>query len=74
MAAGNFTHDTIDEDVFFKAERDKREARNDFVMISGNYLCRHHVIPRDEVFVPQESPFPIPLTYDDSTFSDPDEF
>ena len=55
-AAGNFTHDTIDEDVFFKTERD------DFVSISGNFMCKHHVIPRDEVFVPQESPFPILLT------------
>ena len=30
-------------------------------------MCRHHVIPRDEVFVPKESPFPIPLTHVDAT-------
>ena len=39
------------------------EARNDFCTISGNYIYRHHVELRVQLYVPREASFPIPLKY-----------
>ena len=44
---------------------DDRDARNDFGLIEGNYICRHHVEPRVQLYVPKEETFPIPLRYID---------
>ena len=40
-------------------------ARNDFSSISGNDIYRHHVEPRDKLFVLKEETFPISLWYID---------
>ena len=42
---------------------DDGEARNDFWSISGNYIYRHHVEPRVNLYVPREDSLPIPLRY-----------
>ena len=41
--------------------RDDAEAKIDFGSISGNFLYRHHVEPRVNLYVPIEASFPIPL-------------
>ena len=46
---------------------DAGEARNDFWSISGNFIYRHHVEPRVELYVWKEESFPIPLKYIDVT-------
>ena len=40
---------------------DAGEAINDFWSMSGNFIYRHHVEPRVELYVPKEESFPIPL-------------
>ena len=42
-----------------------REARNDFRSIEGNYIYRHHVKTRVQLFVPKEETFLMPLRYID---------
>ena len=32
---------------------------------SGGYICRHHVAPRGQLYVPQESSIPVPPKYID---------
>ena len=44
---------------------DDGEARNDFWSIDGNYIYRHHVEPRVQLFVPKEETFAIPLRHID---------
>ena len=44
---------------------DAGEAINDFWSMSGNFIFRHHVGPRDKLYSPREEPFPIPLKYID---------
>ena len=44
---------------------DDRGTRNDFWSIEGNYIHRHHVEPRDLLFVSKEETFPIPMRYID---------
>ena len=39
------------------------EAINDFWCMSGNFMYRHHVEPRVELYSPREESFPIPLKY-----------
>ena len=43
------------------------ESRNDFKSISRNYIYRHHVEPRVNLYVPREESFPIQLRYIDVT-------
>ena len=40
---------------------------NDFWSISGNFIYRHHVEPRVNLYVPKEESFPLPLRYIDVT-------
>ena len=47
--------------------RDYEEAKNDFWTITGEFIYRHHVVPRVKLYVPQEESFPIPLKYTDVT-------
>ena len=47
--------------------RDDEEAKNDFWTITGEFIYRHHVVPRVKLHVPQEESFPIPLKYTDFT-------
>ena len=43
------------------------EAGKDFWSSSGNYIYRHHVEPRVQLYVPREASFPILLKYIDVT-------
>ena len=43
------------------------EAGKDFWSSSGNYIYRHHVEPRVQLYVPREASFPIPLKCIDVT-------
>ena len=45
------------------------EAVNEFWSMSGNFIYRHHVEPRVELYSPKEESFPIPLKYIDVTRS-----
>ena len=47
--------------------RDDEEARDDFWTIIGEFIYRHHVVPRVKLYVPQEETFPIPMKYIDVT-------
>ena len=47
--------------------RDDEEAKNDFWTITGEFIYRHHVVPRVKLYVPKEESFPIPLKYVDVT-------
>ena len=44
---------------------DGREVRNVFWSIEGNYIYRHHVEPRVQLYVPKEETFPTPMRYSD---------
>ena len=46
---------------------DDAEARNDFWSIGGDFIYRHHVEPRVQLYVAKEETFPIPLKYTDVT-------
>ena len=41
------------------------EAMNDFWSMSGSFIYRHHVEPKDKLYSPREESFPIPLKYID---------
>ena len=45
--------------------KDDAEAHDDFWSIDGNYIYRHHVEPRVQLYVPKEETFRIPLRYID---------
>ena len=44
---------------------DAGEAINDFWSMSGSFIYRHHVEPRDKLHSPREESFPLPLKYID---------
>ena len=44
---------------------DAGEAINDFWPMPGNFIYRHHVEPRVQLYSPREESFPIPLKYSD---------
>ena len=48
---------------------DDAEARSDFWSIQGDFICRHHVEPRVQLYLPKEETFPIPLKHIDVTRS-----
>ena len=48
---------------------DDAEARADFWSIQGDFIHRHHIEPRVQLYVPKEEAFPIPLKYIDVTRS-----
>ena len=43
--------------------KEDAEARNDFLSIEGDFIFRHHFVPRVHLYVPKEESFPIPLKY-----------
>ena len=47
--------------------KDDAEARIDFWSMERDFIYRHHVEPRVQLFVPKEESFPIPLKYIDVT-------
>ena len=49
------------------ATKDDADARNDFWSIEGDFIYRHHVEPRVQLYVPKEETFPISLKYVDVT-------
>ena len=44
-----------------------RKRKSDFWTITGEFICRHHVVPRVKLYVPQEESFLIPMKYIDVT-------
>ena len=44
---------------------DASAAINDFWSVSGNFMYRHHFVPRVKLYAPKEESFPIPLKYID---------
>ena len=48
---------------------DDAEAQTDYWSIQGDFICRHHNEPRDQLHVPKEETFPIPLKHIDVTRS-----
>ena len=50
-------------------EQDGAEALKDFWSIQGDFIYRHHIEPRVQLYVPKEETFPIPLKYIDVTRS-----
>ena len=49
----------------YDSTQDDAEAENDFKSIAGDFIYRHHVEPRVELYMPKEESFPIPLKYID---------
>ena len=47
--------------------KDDAESRRDFWSRQGEFMCRHHIEPRVQLYVPQEETFPVPLKYMDVT-------
>ena len=47
--------------------RHDEEAKGDFRTITGEFIYRHHVVPRVKLYVPKEESFPNPLKYIDVT-------
>ena len=43
------------------------EAKDDFWTITGEFIDRHHVVPRVKLYMPKEESFPVPLKYIDVT-------
>ena len=55
--------------------KDDEEIQKDFWSIQGDFIYRHHIEPRVQLYVPREESFPIPLKYIDvirSTHTDLD--
>ena len=50
---------------FSEADRDALEARREFWTVSEEFSLRHHVMPREQLYVPKESSFAIVLKYMD---------
>ena len=42
---------------------DDAEARAHFWSIQGDFICRHHIVPRVQLYVSKEETFPVPLKY-----------
>ena len=57
----NYTH--LQEDSTW----DDEEAKNDFWTITGEFIYRHHGVPRVKLYMPKAESFPIPLKYIDDT-------
>ena len=51
-----------DREESSQADRDAKAARFDFWSITGNYIHRNHVVPRQKLYVPKGDS-PIPLKY-----------
>ena len=47
--------------------RDDEEAKNDFWTVTGEFIYRHHVEHRVNLYMPKEATFPIPTKYIDVT-------
>ena len=43
------------------------KRKNDFWTIAGEFICRHHVVPRVKLYVPRKETFPVPMKYIDVT-------
>ena len=50
---------------FSEADRDAMEVMEDFWSMSGENIYRHNVTPREQLYVPKDSSFPIPSKYID---------
>ena len=73
ISAENLT--TLGKSFQPEETKDDAEARKDFWSIQGDFIYRHHIEPRVQLYVPREESFPIPLKYIDvirSTHTDLD--
>ena len=41
--------------------KDDGETQEDFWSIQGDFIYRHHIEPRVQLYVPKEESFPVPL-------------
>ena len=48
---------------------DDAEVRADIWSIQGDFIYRHHIEPRVQLYIPKKEIFPFPLTYIDATTS-----
>ena len=46
-------------------DRDAVEVKEDIWRLYGEIIVRHHCVPREQLYVPPESSFPILLKYSD---------
>ena len=63
------------EESHSEETKDEAETQEDFWSIQGDFIHRHHIEPRVQLYVPKEESFPIPLKYIDvirSTHTDLD--
>ena len=58
-----YTPSHLEED----STRDDDEAKNDFWTITGEFIYRHHFVPKVKLHMPQEETFHIPTKYIDVT-------
>ena len=58
-----YTPSHVQED----STRDDEEAKNDFWTVTGEFIYRHHVEHRVNLYMPKEATFPIPTKYIDVT-------
>ena len=49
------------------SKRDDEEAKNGFWTITGEFIYRHHFVPKVKLYMPQEETFHIPTKYIDVT-------
>ena len=68
---GNLSGQSHGDREEFRPEETKDDAgiHNDFWSIQGDFIYRHHIEPRFQLYVPREESFPIPLKYIDVTRS-----
>ena len=73
----NLSGESLGNREEFQSEETKgdEEVRKDFWSIQADFIYRHHIEPRVQLYVPREESFPIPLKYIDvirSTHTDLD--
>ena len=64
-----------DREEYQPEETDDAETQKDFWSIQGDFIYRHHIEPRVQLYVPKEKSFPTPLKFIDvirSTHTDLD--
>ena len=61
-ARGHFLQEEGGVADFSEADRDAMEAREDILSMSVFFFGRQHVMPRQQLYVPKGSSFPIPST------------
>ena len=63
MARDNSTQEEGGVADFFEADGDAMETRQVFWSMSAEFIYRHHDMPRERLYVVEESSFPISSKY-----------